>query len=104
MGRHYCEQCDVLLADDGNVEWNSCQNSYCPAHEKEICCRCADTDKPVCKFCKSGSSCSSCWLVGPHILVEDMDNYQKDVAKRCEYQLIYDEVIAVGGSVNVDLV
>jgi hypothetical protein len=84
MGRHYCEECDVLLEDYGNVEWNSCQNNSCPAIEKAICCRCADTDKPICGFCESGDSCSMCLLVSPHTLEEDRDGYQEDVAQRCE--------------------
>jgi hypothetical protein len=84
MGRHFCQECDVLLEDYGNVEWNCCQNMYCPAHEKEICCRCADTDNPVCGSCDSGSSCSMCLLVGRHILIEGLDGYRKRVAQRCE--------------------
>jgi hypothetical protein len=82
MGRHYCENCEVLLEDSGNVPWTSCQNSNCPASGRQVCCRCADTEKPVCSYCDN--SCSMCWLAGPHILVPGLDNYQSGLAEECE--------------------
>ena len=74
-----------MLEDYGDVAWTSCQNMNCPASGKQVCCRCADIDKPVCKYCDDGDSCSMCWLIGPHILKEGYDNYQKYLAKRCEF-------------------
>jgi len=82
MGRHYCELCSVLLEDYGDVEWNSCQNSYCPAEGEQICCQCADTSQGVCSQCDN--TCSMCWLVGPHIRKPGSDNYQSDLAAECE--------------------
>ena len=85
MGPRHCTVCDVLLKDyGGDVPWNSCQNSYCPALEKQICARCADTDKPTCRFCAPGNSCSMCWLIGPHILQAGRNNYQSQLAPRCQ--------------------
>lgn len=71
----------MLLEDYGDVPLTSCQNVYCEASGREVCCRCADTDKPACSYC---NSCSMCWLIGPHILKPGYDNYQKRLAKECD--------------------